>query len=189
MSQWFIQNSPLLATVAAAISAIAALLISYAGRKTSRGQLVSDLHNQHWSNRYYRANTIILLWVNKFGSPEYVNVFQKWYKLERSQAVDKLNKTEEKEYRDYQEVNKARRIIKGYFRKTQQLSDAGFLKKKDVKNILCPKHRVSDELFAYIIQFEYAINGLSPSATLFYQYYAKLHNLKLPKRIKITDRS
>lgn len=123
-----------LTAVATFLAALAAAFGARATQKASRGQLISILYNEYWSEAYLTAVEAVRSWQRRHGD----NYAEKFGEMRRNKDTLSL---EEKE--NLERVDKTRRLIKGYFRKTQQLYSEGYLTKKDVTKLLCPPHRVT----------------------------------------------
>lgn len=103
-------------------------------RRSSRGQLVSDLYDVYWSDEFLGNVHILESWKDKYGA-EYLEQFKKC-RFNKHHATDK-------EISEYESLDSARRHIKKYFRKAHQLREVGYITDYDINNVLCPKHRVN----------------------------------------------
>ncbi len=77
---------------------------------TDRGLLISHLHDQFWSDEYYRAAGYVRRWVQECGATWAGELFA---------ALERLEDLPEVEQSTVRETNAARRLIKSYFRKAQ----------------------------------------------------------------------
>ena len=119
--------------VATFLAAFAAASGAKATEKSSRGQLISQLYDEYWSQTYLDAAETVSNWQKKYGD----NYATKFGGMRR--AKNSLSPEDKKEI---EIIDSARRLIKGYFRKAQQLYSEGYLRKADVVKLLCPPHRV-----------------------------------------------
>ena len=78
-----------------------------------RGLLISHLHDQFWSDEYYHAAQLVRRWKEEQGADWAAALFEG--------AAEEC------------ETQSARRLIKSYFRKTQQLCARGFLEPDDLR--------------------------------------------------------
>ena len=111
-----------------------------------RSVLISHLHDQFWSQEYYLAATKVRNWKNNRGSSWATDLFE---------LVEKNGSVVDEEIREAAETNAARRLIKSYFRKTQQFCNRGFLETEDLTQHLAMAQRLS-MLFEIIEPFEEA---------------------------------
>ena len=100
-----------------------------------RGLLISHLHDQFWSDEYYRAAKLVRRWKEEQGADWAAALFVR--------AAEEC------------ETQSARRLIKSYFRKTQQLCVRGFLEPDDLRDHLTMPQRLQ-MLFEIIEPFERA---------------------------------
>ena len=100
-----------------------------------RGLLISHLHDQFWSDEYYRAAQLVRRWKEVQGADWAAALF-----LGTGEAP---------------ETQVARRLIKSYFRKTQQLCARGFLDPDDLREHLTMPQRLR-MLFEVIEPFDQA---------------------------------
>ena len=100
-----------------------------------RGLLISHLHDQFWSDEYYRAAQLVRRWKEEQGAD--------WAAALFARAGEEC------------ETQAARRLIKSYFRKTQQLCARGFLEPDDLRDHLTMPQRLQ-MLFEVIEPFERA---------------------------------
>ncbi len=114
--------------------------------RSDRGLLISHLHDQFWSDDYYRAAGHVRRWVKERGEDWAAGLFA---------ALDEIEDRPEDEQRVVRETNAARRLIKSYFRKTQQLCARGFLEAEDLREHLTMPQRLRT-LFQIIEPFEQA---------------------------------
>jgi hypothetical protein len=111
-----------------------------------RALLISHLHDQFWSDGYYRATRAVQEWRTSRGEGWAGALFL------ALGTLDALPKSERKLVR---RVNQSRRLIKSYFRKTQQLCSRGFLSEEDLREHLTMPQRLRT-LFEIIEPFERA---------------------------------
>ena len=111
-----------------------------------RGLLISHLHDQFWSDDYYRAVGHVRRWVKERGEDWAAELFA---------TLDAMEDRAAEEQRVVRETNAARRVIKSYFRKTQQLRAQGFLEAEDLREHLTMPQRLRI-LFQIIEPFEQA---------------------------------
>lgn len=112
---------------------------------TERALLISHLHDQFWSEEYYRAAELVRRWSG--GGGEWAG--------ELFNELDRLGALPEERRRLVERTNAARRLIKSYFRKTQQFCSRGFLKPEDLRGHLTMAQRL-ELLFEIIEPFERA---------------------------------
>ena len=111
-----------------------------------RGLLISDLHDDFWSDQYYRAARAVRGWRDRHGEDFPIDLFLR---------LDHLEGLSGAEREQVVEVNAGRRLIKSYFRKTQQLCARGFLSEDDLREHLTMPQRLRT-LFEIIEPFERA---------------------------------
>ena len=111
-----------------------------------RGLLISNLHDDFWSDRYYRAARAVRGWCDRHGEDFPIDLFLR---------LDHLEGLSEAEREQAVEVDAGRRLIKSYFRKTQQLCARGFLSEDDLREHLTMPQRLRT-LFEIIEPFEAA---------------------------------
>ncbi|SVE20495.1 uncharacterized protein METZ01_LOCUS473349 [marine metagenome] len=129
--------------------------------------LISHLHDQFWSNEYYLAATRVRNWKATKGSDWAKDLFDK---------IEKVDSVPDEEAREALKTNAARRLIKSYFRKTQQLCSRGFLELEDLSQHLAMPQRLS-MLFEIIEPFEEARKN-DYSREMF-DFYDDLHKSQL----------
>ena len=129
--------------------------------------LISHLHDQFWSNEYYLAATRVRNWKATKGSDWAKDLFDK---------IEKVDSVPDEEAREALITNAARRLIKSYFRKTQQLCSRGFLELEDLSQHLAMPQRLS-MLFEIIEPFEEARKN-DYSREMF-DFYDDLHKSQL----------
>ena len=78
---------------------------------TERALLISHLHDQFWSEEYYRAAELVRRWRGGGGGDWAGELFNE---------LDRLSALPEERRRLVERTNAARRLIKSYFRKTHQ---------------------------------------------------------------------
>ncbi len=111
-----------------------------------RGLLISHLHDQFWSDEYYVAAGHVRRWMQDRGATWAAELFR---------ALDSLDELPGDERSVVRETNAARRLIKSYFRKAQQLCSRGFLEPGDLRQHLAMPQRLRT-LFLIIEPFEQA---------------------------------
>tara|TARA_B100000586_G_C19967291_1_gene366330 strand:- start:52 stop:489 length:438 start_codon:yes stop_codon:yes gene_type:complete len=129
--------------------------------------LISHLHDQFWSNEYYLAAIRVRNWKATKGSDWAKDLFDK---------IEKVDSVADEEAREALKTNAARRLIKSYFRKTQQLCSRGFLELEDLSQHLAMPQRLS-MLFEIIEPFEEARKN-DYSREMF-DFYDDLHKSQL----------
>jgi hypothetical protein len=123
-----------------------------------RGLLISHLHDQFWSEEYYRAAQLVRRWKEERGGDWAAALF--------------VGVEEERE------MQNARRLIKSYFRKTQQLCARGFLEPDDLREHLTMPQRLQ-MLFEIIEPFERARK--KDYDREMFDFYDELHAGKLER--------
>ncbi|MCH7933564.1 MAG: hypothetical protein IIC36_06165 [Gemmatimonadetes bacterium] len=113
---------------------------------TDRASLISHLHDQFWSEEYYRAAGLVRRWSDGEGADWARELFNE---------LDRLGVLPDERRRLVERTNAARRLIKSYFRKTQQFCSRGFLEPEDVREHLAMAQRL-EMLFEIIEPFERA---------------------------------
>ena len=113
---------------------------------TERVLLISHLHDQFWSEEYYQAAQLVRQWCGREGSDWAPDLFH---------DLGRLDALPEERRRVVERTNAARRLIKSYFRKTQQLCSRGFLEAGDLQGHLTMVQRL-ETLFEIIEPFEEA---------------------------------
>lgn len=114
--------------------------------RSDRGLLISHLHDQFWSDDYYRAAGHVRRWVKERGEDWAADLFA---------ALSDMEDRPEDEQRIVRETNAARRLIKSYFRKAQQLCARGLLEAEDLREHLTMPQRLTT-LFQIIEPLERA---------------------------------
>lgn len=114
--------------------------------RTERALLISRLHDQFWSDEYYQAATLVRQWKGEGGGDWAGDLFRE---------LDPLAALPEGRREIVELTNGARRLIKSYFRKTQQLCSRGFLEPEDLRDHLTMAQRL-EMLFEIIEPFERA---------------------------------
>jgi len=139
---------------------------------TERSLLISHLHDQFWSEEYYQAAKLVRHWSGHEGSDWAVDLFH---------GVDRLDTLPEARRRIVERTNAARRLIKSYFRKTQQLCMRGFLEAEDLRGHLTMAQRL-EMLFQIIEPLEEARKPNYDREM--FDFYDELHlgELQRPKR-------
>ncbi len=136
-------------------------------KKIDRSILISHLHDQFWSYEYYLAATKARNWKKNNGSA--------WAKI-LFEVIDQNRSVVNEETKEAFETNSARRLIKSYFRKTQQFCTRGFLEPEDLSQHLAMAQRLS-MLFEIIEPFEEARD--SNYNREMFEFYDHLHDCQL----------
>lgn len=132
-----------------------------------RSILISHLHDQFWSQEYYLAANRVRQWKATKGSGWAGDLFRQ---------MDEIGSVLTEEMPAAFETNAARRLIKSYFRKTQQFCSRGFLERGDLSEHLAMPQRLS-MLFEMIEPFEYA---RKPDYNReMFEFYDDLHQCQL----------
>jgi hypothetical protein len=132
-----------------------------------RSILISHLHDQFWSQEYYLAANRVRQWKATKGSGWAGDLFRQ---------MDEIGSVLTEEVPEAFETNAARRLIKSYFRKTQQFCSRGFLERGDLSEHLTMPQRLS-MLFEMIEPFEYA---RKPDYNReMFEFYDDLHQCQL----------
>ncbi len=134
-----------------------------------RGLLISHLHDQFWSDEYYRAAEHMRRWVHERGPTWAAELFS---------ALDTLADLPDDEQQIVRETNAARRLIKSYFRKAQQLCTRGFLEADDLSEHLTMPQRLRT-LFGIIEPFEQARDAEYDREM--FDFYDELHGGELER--------
>jgi len=139
---------------------------------TERATLISHLHDQFWSEEYYRAAGLVRRWSDGEGADWARELFNE---LDRPGALSADRR------RLVERTNAARRLIKSYFRKTQQFCSRGFLEPEDLREHLAMPQRLG-MLFEIIEPFEQARKAEYDREM--FNFYDDLHRgeLKRPGR-------
>ncbi|MFV2007228.1 MAG: hypothetical protein ACC667_07265 [Longimicrobiales bacterium] len=111
-----------------------------------RGLLISHIHDDFWSDDYYRAAQAVRGWRDQHREEGSALLFRR---------MEHLEELPEAERKRVVEVNAGRRLIKSCFRKTQQLCVRGFLSEEDLREHLTMPQRLKT-LFEIIEPFEAA---------------------------------
>ena len=139
---------------------------------TERALLISHLHDQFWSEEYYRAAELVREWSDG-GNGDWTTLLFR--------ELDRLGALPEERRLIVARTNAARRLIKSYFRKTQQFCIRGFLEPEDLRGHLTMAQRL-EMLFEIIEPFEGARRA-DYNREMF-DFYDELHGgtLKRPER-------
>ena len=140
---------------------------------TERALLISHLHDQFWSEEYYQAADMVRRWSaggDRGGNGDWAG--------ELFQELDRLEALSEERRRVVERTNSARRLIKSYFRKTQQFCSQGFLEPEDLRGHLTMAQRL-EMLFEIIEPFERA-RKTDYNREMF-DFYDELHGGKLER--------
>jgi hypothetical protein len=137
-----------------------------------RGLLISHLHDQFWSPEYYQAAQLLRRWKADRGSTWAPNFFRS---LDASEDLSEAERTL------VEATNAARRLIKSYFRKAQQLCSRGLLEEADLREHLTMAQRL-EMLFLIIEPLERARK--SSYKREMFDFYDVLHGevLERPER-------
>ena len=134
-----------------------------------RGLLISHLHDQFWSKEYYAAAQLVRRWRAE-GAASWASDF--------FESLDALGALPVAERTLVEDTNAARRLIKSYFRKTQQLCSRGLLSEADLREHLTMPQRL-EMLFQIIEPFERARKA--EYAREMFEFYDDLHGRELPR--------
>jgi len=137
-----------------------------------RGLLISHLHDQFWSRDYYEAAQIVRRWKNDRGGEWAAEFFLLLRDLPSLPEIE----------RDLVErTNAARRLIKSYFRKAQQLCSRGLITEDDLREHLTMPQRL-EILFLIIEPLERARSADYKREV--FEFYDGLHGrgLERPER-------
>ncbi len=136
---------------------------------TERALLISHLHDQFWSEEYYQAAGLVRQWSGGGNGDWAADLFRE---------LDRLGALPEERRLIVQRTNAARRLIKSYFRKTQQFCDRGFLEPEDLRSHLTMAQRL-EMLFEIIELFE---GARKPDYNReMFDFYDELHRGKLER--------
>ena len=113
---------------------------------TERTLLISHLHDQFWSEEYYLAAKLVRRWKGD-GTDDWAG--------DLFRELDRVGALPEERRRIVERTNAARRLIKSYFRKTQQFCSRGLLESEDLRGHLTMAQRL-EMLFEVIEPFERA---------------------------------
>ena len=152
----------MITAIATLLAAFAAALAARATAKASRGTLVANLFDDYWSAEYLSAARRVREWEKKHGS-NYARFFGELHRRHTKLSPEEL--------REFNEVNTARRKVKEYFRKAQQLHSGRYLTRKDITKLLCPSHRVKF-LLEVVEKFDPELNPNYDGEM--YNFYRKL---------------
>ena len=119
---------------------------------TGRALLISHLHDQFWSEEYYLAAKLVREWKGAGTDDWASDLFRE---LDAVDAMPEDGALSEERCRLVERTNAARRLIKSYFRKTQQFCSRGFLAPEDLRGHLTMAQRL-EMLFEIIEPFERA---------------------------------
>ena len=147
-------------------------------QRSERGLLISHLHDQFWSDDYYRAVGHVRRWVKERGEDWAAELFDT---LDAMEDRPEMGDRPEEEQRVVRETNAARRLIKSYFRKTQQLRARGFLEAEDLREHLTMPQRLRI-LFQIIEPFEQARDP-EYNREMF-DFYDELHARELERPVR-----
>ncbi len=136
---------------------------------TDRAMLISHLHDQFWSEEYCRAAELVRKWSGGGEGDWADDLFRE---------LDRLDALPEERRRIVERTNAARRLIKSYFRKTQQFCSNGFLEPEDLRGHLTMAQRL-EMLFEIIEPFERARKA-DYNREMF-DFYDDLHRTELER--------
>jgi len=111
-----------------------------------RALLISHLHDQFWSEDYRIAATLVREWSGGGKDDWAGDLFRE---------LDRLGALADERRRVVERTNAGRRLIKSYFRKTQQFCSRGLLAPEDLRDHLTMAQRL-EMLFEIIEPFERA---------------------------------
>ena len=136
---------------------------------TERALLISHLHDQFWSKEYYEAAELVREWSGGENRDWAADLFRE---------LDRLGALPEARRLVVERTNAARRLIKSYFRKTQQFCSHGFLEPEDLRSYLTMARRL-EMLFEIIEPFE---GARQPDYNReMFDFYDELHRGKLER--------
>jgi hypothetical protein len=137
-----------------------------------RALLISHLHDQFWSEEYYSAAQLVRRW-SRDGERDWAG--------DLFRDLDRLSELPQEHRATVGRTNAARRMIKSYFRKTQQFCSRGFLEPEDLSEHLTMPQRL-ELLFEIIEPFEQARR--SDYNREMFDFYDDLHGggLERPRR-------
>ena len=136
---------------------------------TERALLISHLHDQFWSDEYYQATQTVRRWSGD-GNGDWAGALFR--------ELNQLDTLPEDRRGIVQSTNAARRLIKSYFRKTQQLCSRGLLEPDDLRGHLAMAQRL-EMLFEIIEPFEQAREADYDREM--FDFYDDLHNGELER--------
>jgi hypothetical protein len=136
---------------------------------TERALLISHLHDQFWSEEYYQAAELVRQWRGGENGDWAAALFRE---------LDRLGALPEERRVIVERTNAARRLIKSYFRKTQQFCSRGFLKPEDLRGHVTMVQRLK-MLFEIIEPFEGARKADYDREM--FDFYDELHRGKLER--------
>jgi hypothetical protein len=136
---------------------------------TNRALLISHLHDQFWSEEYYRAAKLVRQWSGGENGDWAADLFRE---------LDRVEALPEERRLIVERTNAARRLIKSYFRKAQQFCSYGFLEPEDLRGHLTMAQRL-EMLFEIIEPFEGARKA-DYNREMF-NFYDELHRLELER--------
>lgn len=175
LTEWLMFFTALGAFFAAWASALGARATEHGVKvteTTTKAQLLSSLYNEYWSDIYLES----------------VNTLDEWHKKHSDESAKKLaemkrqrNSLPENDQREFDQVDKARRRVKSYFRKTQQFCTAKYLAETDIKKLLCPEWKIPI-LFDSIEPLDYEINP--EYVREMYDFFDGLHGRKIPRPLR-----
>lgn len=139
---------------------------------TARVALISRLHDQFWSDEYFRAAQSLREWCSLHPDDWAPRLFS---------SLDGAGADDSGEAMAAIEVNAARRFVKSCFRKTQQMCSRGFLTEEDLTGHLTMPQRLKT-LFQIIEPFE-AARDPGYKREMF-DFYDRIHGeaLERPRR-------
>ena len=125
---------------------------------TGRALLISHLHDQFWSEEYYLAAKLVREWKGAGTDDWASDLFRELDAVDampEDGALPEDSTLLEERCPLVERTNAARRLIKSYFRKTQQFCSRGFLAPEDLRGHLTMAQRL-EMLFEIIEPFERA---------------------------------
>ena len=134
-----------------------------------RGILISHLHDQFWSDGYYRAAQAVRAWRSTRGPDWADDLFRR---------LDEVDGGGADEGDEAVRVNAGRRLIKSYFRKTHQLCARGLLEEADLREHLTMAQRLRT-LFEIIEPFEVARK--EDYDREMFDFYDRLHGFEMER--------
>ena len=125
---------------------------------TERALLISHLHDPFWSEEYYLAAKLVREWKGAGTDDWASDLFRELDAVDampEDGASPEDGALPEERCPLVERTNAARRLIKSYFRKTQQFCSRGFLAPEDLRGHLTMAQRL-EMLFEIIEPFERA---------------------------------
>lgn len=163
-----------ISTVAVVFAAFYAARSAIITKRAAKGQLVSKLYDEYWSYELAKAKRTIRNWVEEHSH----DAFLIFGRLFRKSNLTGLNGDE---LSDFESIDSARRLVKAYYRKVQQLYYGKYLDLTDVVDLLAPSHR-AEIVIRKIEGFEAEMNPNYQKEM--YEFYSRVHKID---RILVDD--